>query len=265
MLPISSLISFATFVSTSPGLLTRQPQTTNATQITRFAARTTSHPPTILGCFSTPCCAPLAPQYFLYFRVINGALSVVAGFRPVREVPRPDRLSPACRSLPAGCPRQTGKQAGEGRTAAQPPFNTDTIRGSEVASVSVLRPIQATALSCWFGFLACLLSCVRPALAGKQCSAPTEASAANGHRTADGDCCHHSSNRKKQPTVSCCPLDATLLKQRPGSLHGHVPFAVAMPLAFDALSQSSSSPMATPPTFSDTGRDVLLQTHVLRI
>ena len=87
-----------------------------------------------------------------------------------------------------------------------------------------------------------------------------------------GPCCHHgrgasSKNKPVAQTVSCCPLDATLMqKQDPVSrLRGHWSVVVLLLLAFHPSFPLSASDRENAPTVWHAGRDVLLQTHILRI
>jgi hypothetical protein len=134
---------------------------------------------------------------------------------------------------------------------------------------------MSTALSCWLGFLACVLGCALPMSATVLCERAqvSELDAAARHETAGADaCCHHSRNSSgssketEHNTVSCCPLDATLLqKQNPAPPRSELYVAIlALPI-FSSLNQLSAGDALRLPTLSHPGRDVLLQTHVLRI
>jgi hypothetical protein len=136
------------------------------------------------------------------------------------------------------------------------------------------RSLTATMLSLWLGFLACALGCAHPVAA----STPRSSSQVKANGTlcsdgndADGDSpCStgHGSSRpsQKHHSISCCPLDATLIqKQDASSL-----VAIRVHLAvFTLLIFHPSIPLLTPseapPTIWHEGRDVLLQTHILRI
>jgi hypothetical protein len=141
-----------------------------------------------------------------------------------------------------------------------------------------LRPVTATVLSFWLGFLACVLGCARPGLASTP-SSPTQisesrvaASEGSSGQMADAEpCCHHShgasqKNNQGAKAVSCCPLDATLIqKQDPVSaVSAHSYVAVLTLFVFHPSFQlSASNGNAT--NVWHAGRDVLLQTHILRI
>jgi hypothetical protein len=136
------------------------------------------------------------------------------------------------------------------------------------------RSLIATVLSLWLGFLACALGCANPVSASTPRSSSqvktNETLCSDGNDAAgDSPCCtSHGSSRpsQKHHSISCCPLDATLMqKQDASSLVAiHVHLAV-----FTLLSFHPSIPLSTPaegsPSIWHEGRDVLLQTHILRI
>jgi hypothetical protein len=137
------------------------------------------------------------------------------------------------------------------------------------------RSLTATVLSLWLGFLACALGCAHPVAAStlrssSQVAKANETLCSDGNN-ADGDspCCtgHGSSHPSpKHHSISCCPLDATLIqKQDPSALVAHY---IHLAL-FTSLIVHPSTPLWTPvegaPTIWVEGRDVLLQTHILRI
>ena len=142
-----------------------------------------------------------------------------------------------------------------------------------------LQSLMATGLSLWLGFLACVLGCAQPVL-GSETSSHTGVFALNPAANEDGNgemgdagpCCHHgrgasSNNKPVAQTVSCCPLDATLMqKQDPVSrLRGHWSVVVFLLLVFHSSFPLSASDRENAPTVWHAGRDVLLQTHILRI
>jgi hypothetical protein len=141
-----------------------------------------------------------------------------------------------------------------------------------------LRPLTAAALALWLGFLACVLGCAQPLLASTpshtQISEPT--AAANEGDTSKmvdaGPCCHHhhgpsDKNNQALQTISCCPLDATLIqKQDPASSKSAHPYsAVLMLFVFNSSFQLSATNGINTAIVWHAGRDVLLQAHVLRI
>jgi hypothetical protein len=87
-----------------------------------------------------------------------------------------------------------------------------------------------------------------------------------------GSCCHrhHESsdgNKQSVQTISCCPLDATLIqKQDPASPKSDHHYAVVlMMLVLNPSFRLSASDGINTPPVGHVGRDVLLQAHVLRI
>jgi hypothetical protein len=138
------------------------------------------------------------------------------------------------------------------------------------------RPVLSTALSCWFGFHACLLGCAQPALAARQCDraqTPSEHVLPASTDTGDRPCCNHGRNRSAAPgknqhkSASCCPLDATLAQKRasvqPVSSSAHLAvLASFLPLSPSLLVANGELP---PTSVWHAGRDILLQTHTLRI
>jgi hypothetical protein len=136
------------------------------------------------------------------------------------------------------------------------------------------RSLTATVLSLWLGFLACALGCAHPVAASTLRSSSqvkaNETLCSDGS-SADGDspCCagHGSSHSsQKHHNVSCCPLDATLIQKHDAAslVANHVHLAVVT-----LLISHPSTPLWTPvegaPIFWLEGRDVLLQTHILRV
>lgn len=144
--------------------------------------------------------------------------------------------------------------------------------------MNVLRPVTATALALWLGVLACVLGCSQAVLA----STPSRPQISESRAAInEGDsvkmagtapCCHHHSgtsdkNKQGPQTLSCCPLDATLIqKQDAASSKNAHPYAVALMLfIFNPSFQLSASNETNAPTVCHAGRDVLLKAHVLRI
>ena len=140
------------------------------------------------------------------------------------------------------------------------------------------RSLTANALSLWIGFLACVLGCAQPVLSSTKSahahlSEPESAAPgdANGTVGSEGPCCHHTrgSQKNKQPaqTISCCPLDATLLqKQDPVShLRDFSSLLIFTLLQFHSSLELSALTAASDPPLWHTGRDPLLQTRLLRI
>jgi hypothetical protein len=143
--------------------------------------------------------------------------------------------------------------------------------------MNALRPLTATVLAFWLGFLACLLGCAQPVLASTPSSTQISQSRAVANEADSkmgdaGSCCHHhhgTSDKNKQSlqTISCCPLDATLIqKQDAASARDGHSYAVVLMLFVlnPSFRLSAFNGINTPPV-CHAGRDVLLQAHVLRI
>src|SRR5258708_40101639 len=140
------------------------------------------------------------------------------------------------------------------------------------------RSLTATALSLWIGVLACVLGCAMPSAASP--SAPkTQGSGLSTTQCPDpGDdagrqCCrqgHHpadGSNKNQHRSISCCPADTALVQKQnvvpPASVHLRVA-VLALP-NFHASNFVSANASASPSTLGHSGRDLLLQVHVLRV
>jgi hypothetical protein len=138
-----------------------------------------------------------------------------------------------------------------------------------------LRPVAATVLSLWLGVLACLLGCATPASASTERRQASEVGAVNcSNRDMEvGDsCCQHGHNpggseKNRHHEVSCCPTETVLIQKRnltsPALTHL---FAAVLTLV--NLHPSGYVPArtnASPAPVWQSGRDILLQVHVLRI
>jgi hypothetical protein len=143
--------------------------------------------------------------------------------------------------------------------------------------MNALRPLTATVLASWLGFLACVLGCAQPVLASgpshtQIVESKTTANEADSKMGDAGSCCHHhhgtsDGNKPGVQTISCCPLDATLIqKQDPGAANGGHHYAVVLMIIVlnPSFRLSASNGINTPPV-GHAGRDVLLKTHILRI
>ena len=142
-----------------------------------------------------------------------------------------------------------------------------------------LRSLAATVLSLWLGILACVLGCAQP-MSASTLSTHIRISELKtiGNEDTKGEmadaasCFHHSrgaseKNKQNAQTVSCCPLDATLIQKQdpvsPLQTDSHV--ILLMLLAFRPALPLSAMNRTSAPTTGHAGRDVLLQIHVLRI
>ena len=147
---------------------------------------------------------------------------------------------------------------------------------------STLKAGVASAVSLWMAVLVCVTGCTQPVLASSPSridASPASGSLASGDDSAlmadMGDCHHADRNssvpphdRKPAPgsAVSCCPLEVTLT---------HKPDTTAPKIVFtgDIVSSSDFHSVVTrfwrPGEFAQStwpsGRDTLLQTHLLRI
>ena len=141
-----------------------------------------------------------------------------------------------------------------------------------------LRSVTATALSLWLGVLACVLGCATPSAASP--AAPeTQVSGLNAVPCPDrgGDvgepCCPHGHNpgggseKNQHRSISCCPAETALIQKQnavpPASAHLDV--VVLMLPNFHASNFVSAHASASPSTLGHSGRDILLQAHLLRI
>jgi hypothetical protein len=143
--------------------------------------------------------------------------------------------------------------------------------------MNALRPLTATVLASWLGFLACVLGCAQPVLASgpshtQIVESKTTANEADSKMGDAGSCCHHhhrtsDGNKPGVQTISCCPLDATLIqKQDPGAANGGHHYAVVlMIIVLNPSFRLSASNGINTPSVGHAGRDVLLKTHILRI
>jgi hypothetical protein len=141
-----------------------------------------------------------------------------------------------------------------------------------------LRALTATTLALWLGVLACVLGCSQGVLASAPSRSQISESRSAIHHDGSGKmagaapCCHHHNgtsdkNKQNRQTLSCCPLDATLIQKRDVAAFKTIhPDAVAlMLLVFDPSIRLSPSKETNAPTVCHPGRGVLLQSHVLRI
>jgi hypothetical protein len=140
------------------------------------------------------------------------------------------------------------------------------------------RSVTATALSLWLGVLACVLGCAKasaaPPTAPETQVSRLSAAQCPDRSNDDGEpCCRHGHNsgrgsgKNEHHSISCCPSETALIQKQnvvqPVSAHLYV--AVLM---LRTLHPSNFVPVnagASPSTFWDSGRDILLQVHVLRI
>ena len=146
----------------------------------------------------------------------------------------------------------------------------------------ILKAGTATGVALWMAVLACLMGCMQPALASSQTIADASASRENSanHRQselmADMQSCHHSGGDSSVPpndkkpssngSVSCCPLEITVTPKWDATKLGIAParsFVTVSDFHFEVARFSSPVGFAQP--ISHSGRDTLLETHLLRI
>ena len=141
-------------------------------------------------------------------------------------------------------------------------------------NVPYIRSAVSITLSCWFGFLACVLGCAQPTVATAPCPAYVKSvSTVAGSKTQnEADCCHHGrspsdDSRQKQNGASCCPLDATLIQKQDLTTDLRSVHFVAVLMLFILPTQPGLAASGESHTRAiwHTGRDVLLQVCVLRI
>jgi len=139
-----------------------------------------------------------------------------------------------------------------------------------------LKQVTAIALSLWLGCLACLLGCVQPVSASTpptQRISELKANENDNDRMANSaPCCHHSgktSEKNKQGSTnsSCCGLNATLTQKQDPISTSRTYLSV---FVLSLLVPHSSVPLSPSTDKSaaiawHAGRDLLLQTHILRI
>jgi hypothetical protein len=93
---------------------------------------------------------------------------------------------------------------------------------------------------------------------------------------ADIEGCHHSSGPRPAPgkdkkpfpnsAVSCCPFEITLTQGwNPEATRAAVSHDFVPPVNFDLMDSGFSAMIETAPPIPHTGRDTLLETHLLRI
>jgi len=138
----------------------------------------------------------------------------------------------------------------------------------------IVKAGTAVGVSLWIAVVACVMGCTLPAITGSQASVAT-----NHGRTglmADMEGCHHSSGQPSAPgkdkkpapvgAVSCCPVEITLTqKWNPEATRAAVSHDFVQPANFDLMDSGFSAMIETAPPIPRTGRDTLLETHLLRI
>jgi hypothetical protein len=145
----------------------------------------------------------------------------------------------------------------------------------------IIKAGTATAVSLWMAVLVCIIGCTQPVLASSPTildASSTQKSSANygsPELMADMESCHHSGGNSSVPpsdkkpasngAVSCCPLEITVNQKDAAKL------GIARALEFTPSSgfhfevTHYASLVEFPQPISHSGRDVLLETHLLRI
>jgi hypothetical protein len=141
------------------------------------------------------------------------------------------------------------------------------------SSSHIMKAGMATVVSLWMAVLACALGC-------QQQTFPTIADASAGQSQLrlmiNMENCHHSGGPSPaQPKdgkpnsnngVSCCPLEVTLIQKWDTTALGIALAHDFVPSSdFDLLVPRFSEPVEFAPPILRSGRDTLLQTHLLRI
>lgn len=145
-----------------------------------------------------------------------------------------------------------------------------------------LKAGTATAVSLWMAALACFMGCTQPVFAGS----PTILEASSIQKNspehspselmADMESCHHSGGNSSVPpsdrkpasngALSCCPLEITVnQKWSATKLAIARSVVLAPPSGFHFEVTRFSSLVEFPRPISHSGRDTLLETHLLRI
>jgi hypothetical protein len=138
-----------------------------------------------------------------------------------------------------------------------------------------LRSATATVLSLWLGVLACLLGCVKTASASPERSQASTVGAINcpsGNGEVGDSCCQQGHNpggseKGRHHEISCCPTETALIQKQDltSPVLTHLFAAVLSLVNLHGSSFVSDSTNASPATVWQSGRDLLLQVHVLRI
>jgi hypothetical protein len=146
----------------------------------------------------------------------------------------------------------------------------------------IVKAGMATAVSLWIAVLACVMGCTQPVLTSSPRildASSTQNSPANHSSSelmADMESCHHSGGNSSVPpsdrkpasngALSCCPLEITVTRKWDASKLGiarTLEFAPSSSFHFEVTLFSSLAEFPQPVWHS--GRDTLLETHLLRI
>lgn len=141
-----------------------------------------------------------------------------------------------------------------------------------------LRSVTATALSFWLGVLACVLGCAKPSAASPsaremQVSGSSAAPCPDPGGDAGELCCRHDHNpvngsgKNEHHSISCCPSETARIQEQTVVPHvsAHLYVALLIPRTFHSSNFVFANANTSPSTPWHSGRDILLQVHVLRI
>src|SRR5580704_3912882 len=138
------------------------------------------------------------------------------------------------------------------------------------------RSVTATALSLWLGVLVCILGCARPAAASHpvpeaQVSGFIATPCPDPASEAGEQCCRHGHSPANGPgknehhSISCCPSETALISKQNvvPPVSGNLYVAALMLRTLHSSSFAHANADASSSTPWDSGRDILLQVHVL--
>jgi hypothetical protein len=156
-----------------------------------------------------------------------------------------------------------------------------TTMGARPMRSTRTRTFGAAFLSAWLGFLACLMGCSPSAFGSprESASCPPPANAVTtvaahksaAHKTSAPCCTHHGQspapgNRAPQKqSPYCCPMDATFQKQSQTPQFAIHLIAVGLATPLASAPPPAFAPLASDPHRIHSGRDVLLQSRILRV
>ena len=140
------------------------------------------------------------------------------------------------------------------------------------------RSVTAAALALWLGGLSCVLGCAMPsdaspALPEMQVSRSSAAPCPDPGVETGELCCRHGhhpangSGKSGHRSISCCPSETALIQKQNVASPVFADSSVALPVmgTFRAPSFVFANADAYPLMPGPSGRDILLQMHVLRI
>jgi len=141
-----------------------------------------------------------------------------------------------------------------------------------------LRSATATALSLWLGVLACVLGCANPSAASpsapeRHVSGLSAADCPDGGGDAGEACCRHGHNpadgseKNEHRSMLCCPAETALIQKQNVLPPASAPLYIAVLMLPNVHPSNFVAPSANASlsVLWHSGRDVLLQLHVLRI